>query len=72
MRVKLSDKYPEKREAICKQIISILEVNEDNGFLLCDLDADLEKQQKNLVLHLFSFKMPIIFFSKNKCYLYLV
>jgi hypothetical protein len=50
MRVKLSDKYPEQREAICKQIISILELNEDNGFLLCDLDSELEKQQKILDL----------------------
>jgi hypothetical protein len=50
MRVKLSDKYPEQREAICKQIISILELNDNNEFLLCDLDADLEKQQKILDL----------------------
>lgn len=50
MRVKLSNKYPEQRESICKQIISILALNDDNGFLLCDLDADLEKQQKILDL----------------------
>lgn len=50
MRVKLSDKYPEQREAICKKIISILELNDHNEFLLCDLDSDLEKQQKILDL----------------------
>jgi len=50
MRSKLSSKYPEQREAICKQIISILDLNEEQGFLLCDLDADLEKQKKLLDL----------------------
>jgi hypothetical protein len=50
MRGKLSDKCPEQREAICKQIISILNLNDDNIFLLCDLDADLEKQRQLLDL----------------------
>jgi hypothetical protein len=50
MRVKLSTKHPEHRDAICKQIISILELNEANEFLLCDLDADVDKQQKILDL----------------------
>ena len=50
MRVKLSAKHPEQREQMCKQIISILELNEASGFLLCDLDADVAKQQKILDL----------------------
>jgi hypothetical protein len=50
MRGKLSDKYPSEREVICKQIIDIIELNDENGFLLCELDADLEKQQKLLEL----------------------
>lgn len=50
MRVKLSEKYTEQRETICKQIISILDLNTDNIFLLCDLDNDIEKQQKILEL----------------------
>ena len=50
MRVKLSAKHPEQREQICKQIISILDLNESNEFLLCDLDADIDKQQKILDL----------------------
>ena len=50
MRGKLSAKHPEQREQICKQIISILDLNESNEFLLCDLDADIDKQQKILDL----------------------
>jgi len=50
MRVKLSVKHPEQREQICKQIISILGLNDTNEFLLCDLDADVAKQQKILDL----------------------
>ena len=50
MRGKLSAKHPEQREQICKQIISILDLNEANEFLLCDLDADIDKQQKILDL----------------------
>ena len=50
MRVKLSAKHPEQREQICKQIISILDLNEASEFLLCDLDADVGKQQKILDL----------------------
>ena len=50
MRNKLSDKYPEQRETICKKIISILELNEYNEFLLCELDTNSEKKQKILDL----------------------
>lgn len=50
MRNKLSDKYPEQRETICKKIISILELNEYKEFLLCELDTNSEKKQKILDL----------------------
>ena len=44
MRVKLSEQYADEREQICKKLIEILQLDSDNGFLLSDLDADLEKQ----------------------------
>jgi hypothetical protein len=50
MRIKLSEKYPTEREEICNKIISILNLKEDNTFLLCELDEDLEKQNKILEL----------------------
>lgn len=50
MRVKLSNKYPEQRENVCKKIISILELTNETEFLLCDLDSNLEKQNKLLEL----------------------
>ena len=50
MRQKLSDKYQAEREAVCNKIIGILELSSDNTFILCDLDADTEKQQKILDL----------------------
>ena len=33
-----------EREQICKTLISIIGLTDDNTFLLCELDADLEKQ----------------------------
>ena len=50
MRIKLSEKYQNEREDICNKIISILELKEDNFFLLCELDEDIEKQNKILEL----------------------
>jgi|UniRef100_A0A6C0JIK6 hypothetical protein len=50
MRIKLSEKYPTEREEICNKIITILNLKEDNTFLLCELDEDLEKQNKILEL----------------------
>ena len=50
MRIKLSDKYQNEREEICNKIITILDLKEDNTFLLCELDEDLEKQNKILEL----------------------
>ena len=46
MRIKLSEKYQNEREEICNKIITILELTEDNTFLLCELDEDIEKQNK--------------------------
>ena len=48
MRIKLSEKFQNEREDICNKIINILELKEDNTFLLCDLDIDIEKQNKIL------------------------
>lgn len=44
MRVKLCDKYKEERENICKKLIDILKLDDNKSFLLCDLDADTDKQ----------------------------
>ena len=50
MRIKLSEKFQNEREDICNKIITILELTEDNTFLLCELDEDIEKQNKLLEL----------------------
>jgi hypothetical protein len=50
MRIKLSEKYQKEREDICNKIITILELKEDNTFLLYDLDEDIEKQNKIMKL----------------------
>ena len=39
-----------EREEICNKIITILELKEDNTFLLYELDDDIEKQNKILEL----------------------
>ena len=44
MRTKLSEKYQEEREEICKKLIDILMLDDTNSFLLCELDDDAEKQ----------------------------
>ena len=44
MRVKLCEKYKIERETICKNLIYILQLDENNSFLLSDLDSDTEKQ----------------------------
>jgi hypothetical protein len=46
MRIKLSEKYLTEREERCNKIISILDLKADNTFLLCELDEDIEKQNK--------------------------
>jgi len=48
MRIKLSEKYQTERENICNKLINILQLGEDNTFLLCDLDNDIEKQNQIL------------------------
>jgi hypothetical protein len=50
MRIKLSEKYQCEREDICNKIITILDLKEDQTILLCDLDDDIEKQNKILEL----------------------
>lgn len=48
MRIKLSVKYHNEREEICSRIINILELDENNSILLCNLEKDTEKQNKIL------------------------
>ena len=50
MRIKLSEKYPKEKKEIYNKIITILNLKEDNTILLCELDEDLEKQNKILEL----------------------
>jgi hypothetical protein len=50
MRLKLSDKYVLQREELCNKILTILAIDDRNYFLLCDLDADTDKQQQLLNL----------------------
>ena len=49
MRIKLSEKYHHEREEVCKKIISIIDLDENNSFLLCDLDKDIEKQTTSAI-----------------------
>jgi hypothetical protein len=44
MRVKLSEKFKDEREEICNKLIEILDLDENNSFLLNDLDNDINKQ----------------------------
>jgi len=48
MRVKLSDKYQNEREEICNKLIEILQLDENNHFLLYDLEKDINKQHNIL------------------------
>lgn len=48
MRVKLSDKYQNEREEICNKLIEILQLDENDNFLLYDLEEDTNKQQNIL------------------------
>jgi len=50
MRQKLSEQYKKEREEYCDKIISILELDESNSFLLCELDENIEKQTNLLNL----------------------
>jgi hypothetical protein len=44
MRVKLCEKYKAEREDICKRLITILNLDTNNSFLLCELEENIEKQ----------------------------
>ena len=48
MRTKLSDKFQTEREQICEKLISIIELDDNNSFLLSELDDNVEKQNKIL------------------------
>lgn len=50
MRIKLSEKYQTEREEIYNKILTILDLKDDKSFLLCELDEDVEKQNKILDL----------------------
>ena len=50
MRIKLSEKYNNERDEVCSKIINIVDLDVNKSFLLCDLDNDIEKQQKILDL----------------------
>ena len=49
MRIKLSEKYNNEREDVCSKIINIVDLDENNSFLLCDLDKDIEKQKTSAI-----------------------
>jgi hypothetical protein len=46
MRQKLCDKYQDEREKFCGELISVLNLDENQCFLLSELDVDVEKQEK--------------------------
>lgn len=48
MRVKLSEKFKDEREEICNKLIEILDLDENNCFLLNDLDNNTDKQNSIL------------------------
>ena len=50
MRVKLCEKYKDEREIICKKLLDLLKLDANNSFLLCELDADVEKQAAIMAL----------------------
>lgn len=50
MPKKLSERFKTEREHICNELIKILELGENNTFLLSELDANIEKQEKILAM----------------------
>lgn len=44
MRVKLCEKYKIEREEICNKLIGILKLDDNQCFLLSELDTNVEKQ----------------------------
>jgi hypothetical protein len=49
-RIKLSEQYHNEREEICKKLIDILKLDDNNSFLLCELDENIEKQTSILAM----------------------
>lgn len=50
MRQKLCDKFQEEREKICGELISVLELDDNASFLLCELDTDIVRQEKIMAM----------------------
>jgi hypothetical protein len=50
MRIKLSEKYINEREQLCKKIINILNLDSDSSFILSNIDEDINKQNEILNL----------------------
>jgi hypothetical protein len=48
MPIKLSEKFQNEREQICKILISIIELDDNKCFLLSELDDNIDKQNKIL------------------------
>ena len=48
MPIKLSEKFENEREQICKILISIIELDDNKCFLLSELDDNIDKQNKIL------------------------
>ena len=50
MRAKLCNKYKIEREESCNKLIDILMLDTNQSFLLCELDTDIEKQDKIMAM----------------------
>jgi hypothetical protein len=50
MRIKLSEKYKNEREELCKQIINIINLDETGSFLLSEIDENVDKQNRIIEL----------------------
>ena len=46
MRIKLCEKFKQEREAICEKLMAILQLDANQSFLLCDLDAVKKNKKK--------------------------
>jgi hypothetical protein len=45
MAIKLADKYPEERQAICMRLLAVMGMGAEGGrFLATEFEADVEKQ----------------------------
>ena len=50
MRVKLCEKYKTEREDICNRLIAIVDLDDNNSFLLSELDQNTDKQNAILAM----------------------